>query len=89
MELSLDGSGTFDVNTGIGFLDHMLSALAKHGRFDLKLACKVVCVACLCARCVCECWRPDLTYGCKNDVVRLSFQQACVVTLTTAFCQFS
>lgn len=28
------------VNTGIGFLDHMLTALGKHARFDLKLHCK-------------------------------------------------
>ncbi len=41
VELTLDGTGVFEVNTGIGFLDHMLSALAKHGRFDLKLSCKV------------------------------------------------
>lgn len=38
--LALDGSGTADVETGIGFLDHMLSALAKHGRLDLRLRCK-------------------------------------------------
>lgn len=35
--LDLDGSGTAEVSTGIGFLDHMLTALAKHGRFDLRL----------------------------------------------------
>ncbi len=39
LQLLLDGSGKADVNTGIGFLDHMLTALAKHGRFDLKLRC--------------------------------------------------
>jgi imidazoleglycerol-phosphate dehydratase len=38
--LVLDGTGTADVKTGIGFLDHMLSALAKHGRFDLFLRCE-------------------------------------------------
>jgi len=38
--LVLDGSGTADVKTGIGFLDHMLSALSKHGRFDLSLRCE-------------------------------------------------
>jgi imidazoleglycerol phosphate dehydratase HisB len=35
--LDLDGSGASDVKTGLGFLDHMLSTLAKHGRFDLVL----------------------------------------------------
>jgi imidazoleglycerol-phosphate dehydratase len=38
--LALDGTGVADVQTGIGFLDHMLSALAKHGRFDLHLRCE-------------------------------------------------
>jgi imidazoleglycerol phosphate dehydratase HisB len=36
--LDLDGTGTADVKTGLGFLDHMLGTLAKHGRFDLALA---------------------------------------------------
>jgi imidazoleglycerol-phosphate dehydratase len=35
--LDIDGTGTSDVKTGLGFLDHMLAALAKHGRFDLTL----------------------------------------------------
>jgi imidazoleglycerol phosphate dehydratase HisB len=35
--LELDGTGRSDIKTGLGFLDHMLSALAKHGRFDLNL----------------------------------------------------
>jgi imidazoleglycerol phosphate dehydratase HisB len=35
--LDLDGSGTSDVKTGLGFLDHMLATLARHGRFDLGL----------------------------------------------------
>jgi imidazoleglycerol-phosphate dehydratase len=39
LELALDGSGRADVKTGIGFLDHMLTALAKHARFDLTLKC--------------------------------------------------
>jgi len=38
--LDLDGDGTHDVSTGIGFLDHMLSAFAKHGRLNLTLYCK-------------------------------------------------
>jgi len=35
--LDLDGTGRSDIKTGLGFLDHMLGALAKHGRFDLDL----------------------------------------------------
>lgn len=38
--LNLDGAGESVVNTGIGFLDHMLTALSKHGRIDLTLSCK-------------------------------------------------
>ncbi len=41
LDLNLDGEGKADIDTGIGFLDHMLSALTKHARFDLKLRCKV------------------------------------------------
>ena len=37
--LNLDGSGRAEVDTGIGFLDHMLEGFARHGFFDLK--CKV------------------------------------------------
>lgn len=37
LELSLDGSGSYDIATGIGFLDHMLTHLAVHGLFDLTL----------------------------------------------------
>lgn len=40
VELVLDGEGHSDVETGIGFLDHMLTALARHGRFDLQLSCE-------------------------------------------------
>ncbi|MGI9491990.1 MAG: imidazoleglycerol-phosphate dehydratase HisB [Geminicoccaceae bacterium] len=40
LSLNLDGSGVADIKTGIGFLDHMLIALTKHARFDLKLHCK-------------------------------------------------
>jgi imidazoleglycerol-phosphate dehydratase len=35
VELELDGTGTWDVDTGIGFYDHMLAQLARHGGFDL------------------------------------------------------
>jgi imidazoleglycerol-phosphate dehydratase len=38
--LDLDGSGRATVATGIGFFDHMLTALAKHGHFDLDVRCK-------------------------------------------------
>lgn len=37
LTLSLDGSGTAQVNTGIGFFDHMLVSFARHGFFDLTL----------------------------------------------------
>ena len=37
LTLNLDGSGQADIATGIGFLDHMLTALARHGLFDLTL----------------------------------------------------
>ena len=37
LELNLDGQGTGDVSTGIGFFDHMLEGFAKHGFFDLKV----------------------------------------------------
>ena len=37
--LNLDGAGSADVNTGVGFLDHMLNLFAAHGRFDLTVAC--------------------------------------------------
>ncbi len=40
VSLDLDGTGLAEVATGIGFLDHMLSTLAKHARFDLTLSCK-------------------------------------------------
>jgi imidazoleglycerol-phosphate dehydratase len=37
LTLDLDGSGQADIATGIGFLDHMLTALTRHGLFDLTL----------------------------------------------------
>jgi len=40
LRLNLDGSGKSDIATGVGFLDHMLTLFAKHGRFDLTLCCK-------------------------------------------------
>lgn len=37
VELNLDGSGHHEISTGIGFLDHMLTAVAVHGLFDLTV----------------------------------------------------
>jgi len=37
LELDLDGKGTYAVDSTVGFLDHMLSLMARHGLFDLKL----------------------------------------------------
>ncbi len=39
LSLNLDGSGKADIHTGVGFLDHMLTLFAKHGRFDLSVKC--------------------------------------------------
>jgi imidazoleglycerol-phosphate dehydratase len=38
LELNLDGSGAAEVKTGVGFLDHMLELLARHGALDLRIA---------------------------------------------------
>jgi imidazoleglycerol-phosphate dehydratase len=38
LEINLDGSGIYETKTGIGFFDHMLSHIAKHGFMDLKVA---------------------------------------------------
>lgn len=40
LELCLDGSGSYEAETGIGFFDHMLSGFARHGLFDLKVKVK-------------------------------------------------
>ena len=40
LSLELDGSGVSQIDTGCGFLDHMLTLFARHGRFDLKVSCK-------------------------------------------------
>jgi imidazoleglycerol-phosphate dehydratase len=40
LELELDGAGQAAVQTGVGFLDHMLTLLAKHAAFDLRVAAK-------------------------------------------------
>ncbi len=39
LTLDLDGTGKSEINSGVGFLDHMLTLFAKHGRFDLTLTC--------------------------------------------------
>ena len=39
VEVNLDGSGKADVNTGLGFFDHMLEQVAKHSGMDLKIHC--------------------------------------------------
>ena len=40
LSLNLDGRGTYSVDTGCGFLDHMLELFARHGRFDLEVQCQ-------------------------------------------------
>ena len=40
LTLCLDGTGKSEIATGVGFLDHMLTLFARHGRFDLTVACK-------------------------------------------------
>ena len=40
LKLNLDGTGASDIDTGVGFLDHMLTLFAAHGRFDLTVKCE-------------------------------------------------
>lgn len=40
LSLNLDGTGKSNINTGCGFLNHMLTLFASHGRFDLDVTCK-------------------------------------------------
>ena len=40
LKLSLDGKGLSEINTGCGFLDHMLTLFAKHAHYDLEVYCK-------------------------------------------------
>jgi imidazoleglycerol-phosphate dehydratase len=40
LALALDGTGKAEVDTGVGFFDHMLTHLARHGLFDLTVTCK-------------------------------------------------
>ena len=40
LKLDLDGKGEGTISTGVGFLDHMLTLFARHGKFDLTVTCK-------------------------------------------------
>jgi imidazoleglycerol-phosphate dehydratase len=40
LTLNLDGTGRAEVNTNVGFFDHMLTHIAKHGLFDLTVSCQ-------------------------------------------------
>lgn len=40
LELNIDGTGKSNIDTGIGFLDHMLNIMIFHGKMDLNLSCK-------------------------------------------------
>ena len=40
LQLTIDGSGKIQVSTGIGFLDHLLTALVKHSRLNVELSCQ-------------------------------------------------
>ena len=40
LTLNLDGKGTSNISSGVGFLDHMLTLFARHGRFYLNVVCK-------------------------------------------------
>ena len=39
VELEIDGAGQSEISTGVGFFDHMLDQLARHGLFDLRVTC--------------------------------------------------
>ncbi|MCL2057405.1 MAG: imidazoleglycerol-phosphate dehydratase HisB [Oscillospiraceae bacterium] len=40
LQLSIDGTGSYDIKSGAGFLDHMLELFCRHGGFDLTLRCE-------------------------------------------------
>ena len=40
LALEVDGTGAYEINTGCGFLNHMMELFARHGRFDLAVDCK-------------------------------------------------
>lgn len=39
LALEIDGTGAYEINTGCGFLNHMLELFARHGRFDIAVEC--------------------------------------------------
>ena len=39
LALEIDGTGAYEINTGCGFLDHMLELFTRHGRFDIAIEC--------------------------------------------------
>ena len=39
LTVNLDGTGRYDIRTGVGFFDHMLTGFARHGKFDLTVTC--------------------------------------------------
>ena len=81
LELNLDGSGKYEIDTGIGFFDHMLSGFARHGFFDLKLKVKagikryghflLPMDECLVLSAVDLCGRPYLSWDAEFTVPRL------------------
>ncbi len=40
IEINLDGTGKYEIDTGIGFFDHMLTALSRHSLIDMNISCK-------------------------------------------------
>ena len=40
LSLNLDGTGKSNIDTGVGFLDHMMELFTRHGKFDLDISCK-------------------------------------------------
>jgi len=40
LSMNLDGTGKSNINTGVGFLDHMLELFSRHGKIDLEVTCK-------------------------------------------------
>ena len=39
LALEIDGTGAYEINTGCGFLDHMMELFTRHGRFDIAIEC--------------------------------------------------